>query len=616
MKRMEKKNRLSAKMLALMAMFIALQVVLSKFLMIQATPSIRLSIDAVPVLLAGLWFGPIVGGVVGVLADLVGTVLFPTAGAYYPPLTVAFLLLGVISGLLGKVFLKSKRTLWRVALCTVSAELIASLFWKTLALSWLYGAPFAMMLATRALPVCGVMIVDALIIFALDRLLQAKLLAAPVKAAVSGNSMPQMNYEETLSYIHHVTWRGSRLGLERTNELLDKVGNPHKGLKFIHIAGTNGKGSTLAMLSSILISAGYTTGSYSSPFIDRFNERMQVNGLSIADDELAEITSLVRPFADGMADHPTEFELITVIAMLYFKRHACDIVVLEVGMGGELDSTNVIDTPELAVITNMGLDHTRELGPTIADIARAKAGIIKENGDVVIYGLNEEADAILVSACRKKHARLIITDHSRIHETAMDLKSLRFDFEPEFHDLSCPLVGSYQLHNAAVALTAVEALRQKGWRIDTKAVINGFAAVKWPARFEILGRNPLFIIDGGHNPQGVEAAIDSIQKHLPDRRIVFLLGIMADKDVPHMLNQIAPLAQSVITVTPDNPRAMPADELAERVRAFGVEAVSCDSIQAGLDAAFASAGTGGVVCALGSLYMLGDIRALISAQRP
>lgn len=614
MEQIETKKRFSTKKLALMAMFIALQVVLSKFLMLQATPSIRLSIDAVPVLLAGLWFGPIAGGIVGVLADLVGTVLFPTAGAYYPPLTVAFLLLGLIAGFIGKALLKINRPLWRIALCTIPAELIASLLWKTLALSWLYGTPFFVMLGTRILPVCGVAVADALIVFALDRLLRSKLLAEPAGAEIADETAVRMDYAQTLDYIHHVTWRGSRLGLARTRELLEKTGNPHKDLKFIHIAGTNGKGSTLAMLSSVLQCAGYTTGSYSSPFIDRFNERMQVNGIPIADDELAEITSFVRPFADGMADHPTEFELITVIAMLYFKKHACDIVVLEVGMGGALDSTNVIDTPELAIITNMGLDHTRELGPTIADIARAKAGIIKESGDVVAYGLNDEANAVFEAACAEKRARLIYTDHSRIRETGMDLDALRFDFTPIYKDLCCHLVGSYQLHNAAVTLTAIEVLQNKGWHISEQAVRDGLASVRWPARFEILSRDPLFIIDGGHNPQGVEAAIASIRAHLPNRKIVFLLGIMADKDVPHMLEQIAPIAQSVVTVTPSNPRAMQAGELAGRVRSFGIDAVACDSIRAGLDRAFLEAGKDGVVCALGSLYMLGDIRALTGAQ--
>ena len=192
-----------------------------------------------------------------------------------------------------------------------------------------------------------------------------------------------MTYEEALSYIHSICWKGSKLGLDRTRELLGKLNDPQKELKFIHIAGTNGKGSTAAMLSSILEEAGYRVGLYTSPFINRFNERMQVNHQPIPDEELAALTEYVRPHADAMADSPTEFELITALAMVWFARRQCDIVVLEVGMGGELDSTNIIDVPEAAVIAAMGLDHVKELGPTMADIARAKAGIIKEGGRVV-----------------------------------------------------------------------------------------------------------------------------------------------------------------------------------------------------------------------------------------
>lgn len=615
-----KKARFPTKILTLGAMFVALQVVLSKFLMIQATPSIRLSIDAVPIFLAAIWFGsiadkkwvgPIAGGAVGLLADAVGTLLFPTAGAYFPPLTLGFILIGVIAGLLSMALLRVKRSLWRIALVVIITEFLASYLYKSLALSWLMGTPYVVMLASRALPVSIVAVANVFIVFALDKLLAKKLFAKPVQAELDVSAGVPMGYEQALDYIHHVTWRGSRFGLERTRELLEKLGNPHKALKFVHIAGTNGKGSTLTMLASIFQAAGYTTGSYTSPFIDRFNERMQVNGEQIDDSELAEITSRVKPFADDMADHPTEFELVTAIAMLYFKAHACDIVLLEVGMGGELDSTNVIDVPELAIITNIGLDHMRELGPTMADIAKAKAGIIKEKGDVLIYGQNAEADAVFAAACSERGARLHVTDHSRVRQTGIDLKALHFDFLPEYKGLICHLIGRYQLSNAAVALSAIELLQKKGWRLDEAAVREGLAAASWPARFEVLGHDPLFIIDGGHNPQGVEAAIESLKAHLPGQKIVFLLGVMADKDVGAMLRQVIPLAEAIITVTPDNPRALSAALLAARAKELGFPAIASESIRQGVDMAVETAGPGGTVCTLGSLYMLGDIRAIM-----
>ncbi len=422
-----------------------------------------------------------------------------------------------------------------------------------------------------------------------------------------------MNYTEALDYIHHVSWRGSRLGLTRTQELLARVGNPEQALRFVHVAGTNGKGSTCAMLASILSHAGYRTGLYTSPYINRFNERMVIDGAPIPDAELAKITTYVRPFADAMADPPTEFELITVIALLYFLNNQCDIVVLEVGMGGEFDSTNVIPVPTLAVITNIGLDHTRELGPTMADIACAKAGIIKPHGDVVCYGRNPAADAVFAEVCQRRQARLTMVDHDAVKNVRYALTGLTFDYGTET-DLRCPLIGSYQTHNIATALTAVELLNRKGFCIDSAAVRAGLSTVLWPARFEILGHNPLFIADGGHNPQGVEAALDSVQKLLPDQKPVFLMGIMADKDIPRMLGQIGACAKAFVTVTPDNPRALPAKALAERLTATGYQATAADSIAQGVELARELAGPDGAVLALGSLYMLGDIRACMHVK--
>ena len=600
-----KKN--TTRTVVLTAMLVALQVVFSKFLMIQVTPSIRFSIDSVPIQLAGLWLGPVAGAAVGFVADMAGTILFPTAGAWYPPLTLGFVMIGLVAGLF-RGFVLKKPSLWRAALAVALAEAVGSLFFKTQALAWLRGIPFSVQFAARLLPVIINTVLDALIVFALNRLLYARMFGARAQKPPADRT--GMTYDEALSFIHSVQWRGSRLGLARTRELLQKVGNPERRLKFVHVAGTNGKGSTAAMLASVLTAAGYRTGLYISPFINRFNERMQVDGAPIDDLLLAEITSYVRPFAEGMSDHPTEFELITAIGLLYFERMQCDIVVLEVGLGGELDSTNVIPVPEVAVITSIGLDHTRELGPTMADIAGAKAGIIKQGGDVVIYGDNAEADAVFAAVCRERGARLTVTDFSRITNQTASIDRLSFDFLP-VTGLSIGLTGAYQYHNAAVALTAIEVLRQKGYTITDGTIRTGLANVRWPARFEVLRRSPLFIADGGHNPQGVAAAVESLTLHFPDRKIVFLLGIMADKDIPAMLPLICSVARSFVTVTPSNPRALPAPELADRLRALGFEATPTNSVREGVERAIALAGPDGIVCALGSLYMLGDVRACL-----
>ena len=417
-----------------------------------------------------------------------------------------------------------------------------------------------------------------------------------------------MTYEEALSYIHSICWKGSKLGLDRTRELLGKLNDPQKELKFIHIAGTNGKGSTAAMLSSILEEAGYRVGLYTSPFINRFNERMQVNHQPIPDEELAALTEYVRPHADAMADSPTEFELITALAMVWFARQKCDIVVLEVGMGGELDSTNIIDVPEAAVIAAMGLDHVKELGPTMADIARAKAGIIKEGGRVVSYGGNSEADEVIAAVCRARNASLCQPDFSAIVPGDFSLEGQTFSYKG-WCGLRIPLVGAYQMNNAAVVLETVEVLRQRGWSVSDEAVRQGLADTRWPARFEVLRRDPVFIVDGGHNPHGIRATAESLSRLFPGRKITFVTGVMADKDVEHILGLIVPLADQFFTVRPDNPRAMDAGELAARIEAMGAKATACASVRDGVDRAIQAEGPHGVACALGSLYMSGEVRS-------
>lgn len=417
-----------------------------------------------------------------------------------------------------------------------------------------------------------------------------------------------MTYEEALSYIHSICWKGSKLGLDRTRELLGKLNDPQKELKFIHIAGTNGKGSTAAMLSSILEEAGYRVGLYTSPFINRFNERMQVNHQPIPDEELAALTEYVRPHADAMADSPTEFELITALAMVWFARQKCDIVVLEVGMGGELDSTNIIDVPEAAVIAAMGMDHVKELGPTMADIARAKAGIIKEGGRVVSYGGNLEADEVIAAVCRARNASLCQPDFSAIVPGDFSLEGQTFSYKG-WRGLRIPLVGAYQMNNAAVVLETVEVLRQRGWSVSDEAVRKGLADTRWPARFEVLRRDPVFIVDGGHNPHGIRATAESLRRLFPGRKITFVTGVMADKDVEHILGLIVPLADQFFTVRPDNPRAMDAGELARRIEAMGAKATACASVRDGVDRAIQAEGPHGVACALGSLYMSGEVRS-------
>lgn len=416
-----------------------------------------------------------------------------------------------------------------------------------------------------------------------------------------------MSIQTTLEYIHKTSWLGSKPGLSRTYELLEKLDNPHKKLKFVHVAGTNGKGSTCAYIASVLTKAGYKTGLYTSPYINFFNERIRINGECISDSDLEKFVDIIRPFADSMEDAPTEFEVITALAMKYFYENECDIVVLEVGMGGELDSTNVIDTPECAVITPISLDHTAVLGNTLREVALAKSGIIK-GGSVVCADTQGDAYDVIKSVCKSKNAELICPDLSQMKNACLDITGNTFDYK-SYTGLKTGLTGTYQPQNAVVALTALLVLRDKGYKITDDDIYEGLAETKWQGRFEVLGKDPVFILDGAHNPHGMNAALDSLKELFPDKKIVFVVGAMADKDVKGMFSVISPIADIFYTVTPDNNRSMDADELAHLLGTLGAKAVSRGK---GFDAAVSSAlkraGKDGVVAALGSLYFSNDIR--------
>lgn len=415
-----------------------------------------------------------------------------------------------------------------------------------------------------------------------------------------------MNYLETIDYINSITWLGAKLGLHRITGLLEDIGNPQDKLKFIHVGGTNGKGSVCSMLSSIFEKSGYKVGLFTSPYVNFFNERMQINNVPISDEELAEVATFIRPYADRMDDSPTEFELNTAIAMEYFSRNDCNIVILEVGMGGELDSTNVIKTPELAILTAIGLDHVKELGGTIEAIAKTKAGIIKNDTDVLLYRQSVDIEEIIIEEAKKKASRLYFPDFEKIRPINLDIMSQTFEYDKE--EFSIPLIGTYQLFNAAMVLKAVEILNKKGWKLEKQTVKEGLSSTKWPGRFEVLRKDPVFIVDGAHNHHGIKATAKSIKDHFKERKVVFLLGVMADKDIGNMLGEIFPLASEFVTVAPDNSRAMPSEELANLIREKGIKATACSSIQDGVNEAIKLSGKDGIVCAIGSLYMVGDVR--------
>ena len=416
-----------------------------------------------------------------------------------------------------------------------------------------------------------------------------------------------MNYQEALAYLNNVEHYGSKPGLSRVGELLEKLGSPQKGLRFIHIAGTNGKGSCAAMTASILKAAGYKTGLFTSPYLYRFNERMQINGKQIDDEVLAELVTRVEPIAEAMDDHPTVFELMTATALLWYREENCDAVVLEVGLGGRFDATNIIDAPEAAVIMNIGLDHTEILGDTPEQIAFEKAGILKPGTEAVLYQQGEGVTNVVRQRCEELGVPLHIPDFSQIRSEFDSVYGQSFTYKGEHYAL--PLLGPHQLKNAATVLELAAVLRQKGWKLEQGDVEHGLYAVHWPGRFELLSEEPLFVVDGGHNPQCAETVAENLERYFPDKRRIVLLGVLRDKDYPGLTDILDRAADEYVCITPSSPRALPAAELAAHLSRYSKPVSVCDSIKDGVSRALDRSDENSVVCAVGSLYSVGEIRA-------
>ena len=361
------------------------------------------------------------------------------------------------------------------------------------------------------------------------------------------------------------------------------------------------------MLSSVMKCCGYRTGLFTSPYLASFNERMQLNGKPIGDEALAEVVEQVKPAADAMADHPTEFEMMTAAAFLWFKQENCDIVVLETGLGGRLDATNVIPAPEAAVIMNIGLDHTQILGDTVEKIAAEKAGIIKPGCDCVLYQQQESVMDVVRQRCADQGAGLRIADFDQIHSEFDSLYGQSFAYKGELYAL--PLLGKHQLKNAATALEVVEVLRGKGWKLEQSDVEHGIYAVSWPGRFELIHDEPLFVVDGGHNPQCAETVVENLLNYFRENHRVMLVGMLADKDVDGTLAILDRAADEYVCITPESERALPAEELAKKLEKYGKEITVCSAIPEAVTAACDAAGETGMVCAVGSLYSVGAIRA-------
>ena len=423
-----------------------------------------------------------------------------------------------------------------------------------------------------------------------------------------------MTYETALKKIHSLLTFGSRPGLDRMREFLRRLGDPQNRLKYIHVAGTNGKGSTCAVLSSILTAAGYKTGLFISPYITDFRERIQINNRMISKKALTEAVEATFPVLEELRAEGiviTEFEYVNALQFYWHAKEKCDVVVLETGMGGLLDCTNVIEPPLCAVITAIGLDHTAILGDTIAKIAAQKCGIVKSDSAVVTAPQEPEAMEVIEATAREKGAALLKSANLPIKIKEMTLAGSRFTLEGEEYFLR--LAGRHQIENAANALTALFYLRNKGLlSFNTEHVRRGLAAAVNPARLELFGENPPVLLDGAHNPNGIAALERALEDFLPDAPVTCVMGMLADKDIDSAIALLDGVFMRVHTVPVDNPRAISSAALAEKFRRHCPEVVSFDSAEEGFDEAFALAKKqNAAVLICGSLYLAGEIRPYI-----
>ncbi len=419
-----------------------------------------------------------------------------------------------------------------------------------------------------------------------------------------------MNYAECRKYIEDAQSLGRVLGLFGMQELLRRLGNPQDDLAFVHVAGTNGKGSVLAYVASALRNAGYRTGRYTSPAIFEYREIIEVNGEIISREEFAAAFTPVAEAADAMErdgfSHPTPFEMETAAAFLHFRQKGCQIVALETGMGGETDATNVVTNTKVAALTAISLDHMDALGGSLEEIARCKAGIIKPGCRAVSTLQEPEAAREIERACDKKGVPLIWADYRSVQMLHQDMHGQRFSYEGNVYDIR--LSGMCQAENAAVAVKVLEALAETGFPMSRAQMQEGIAKAAWPGRFTLLRENPAVILDGAHNPQAARQLAASLEKCFAGKKIVYVMGMFRDKDYRQVASIMAPLAHEILTVeTPGNPRALPAEELAREVSEFHQRVTAAPSLKEAAALAMEKAGTNGVAVAFGSLSFLGEI---------
>lgn len=429
-----------------------------------------------------------------------------------------------------------------------------------------------------------------------------------------------MTYEEAKGFIEDCNqYAGGEISLKALTELLRRLGNPQDKLKFIHIAGTNGKGSVLAYISTVLKEAGYCVGRYISPTLFSYRERIQVNEAYISKEDLVRLTEKIKKageemLADGCS-HPTMFEVETALAFLYFVEQKCDLVTLECGRGGLTDATNVIKNTLLAVFASISMDHIGVLGNTLAEIAQQKAGILKKDCTVVTIKQKPEAEEVLLQEAKKFGCSVFVANPELLENQKKGLLEQYFDYK-QWKQMKISLAGEYQFANAVLALEVFEVLKEKGYFLSEEAIRRGMEKTQWRGRFSILAKKPLFIVDGAHNEDAAQKLAESIETYFPKKRLIFLMAVLEDKEFEVVIRKTVPYASYIITtMTPDNPRALCAEDLAETVEKYHSQVECIPSIAKAVERAYELAGEEDVILSFGSLSHLGEISKQVEERK-
>lgn len=426
-----------------------------------------------------------------------------------------------------------------------------------------------------------------------------------------------MNYREAMQYIDELKPLGRVMGLESMRRLCEKLGNPQEQLKFVHIAGTNGKGSVLAYVSTVMQEAGYRVGRYLSPAVREYREVFQVDGRMITQAGLCKYLEPVKAAAASMAaeglPHPTLFEVETAVAFLFFQDKECDLVVLETGLGGALDATNVVEQTLAAVFSSISMDHMDILGDSLEEIATAKAGIIKNKCYVISAQQNPEVMKVLRQAALLKKGKFLTADVSRAKHVRYGVTKQCFDYD-RYKNLEISMLGQFQVENAVLAVETVMALGRCGYKIPEEKLRRGLAQTRWPGRFDVIAKNPLFIADGAHNEDAAKKLSESIRFYFTNRKIIYIMGMLRDKEADKVIRDTFTLASHIITVTPPaGDRAMPALDLAQTAREYHGAVTAADCVQEAVEIAYLLAGKDkdAVIIAFGSLSYLGELMDIV-----